>query len=94
MELDEMIKKALDLFLANPYWKEYYDNAPSEACREHIELDFVYSTFFGPDSIDELNEAIEEQFTLEDWKYLYKYAGNNPFKSTCRAKIKELGGSI
>lgn len=90
MEMEKMIRTSLARFLRNPYWKEYYEGASSEACRKWIELEFVYSTYFGPDNINELSEACEKEFTLEDWEYLCRYAGNNPFRGKCRAKIREL----
>jgi len=34
MVLEEMIRTALARFLENPYWREYYEKAPSEACRK------------------------------------------------------------
>ena len=94
MELEEMIRNSLELFLKNPFWREYYEKAPSEACRKYIKLDFVYSTYFGPENINELSEACEKEFTLKDWEYLCRYAGNNPFRGKCRAKIRELGGTV
>ena len=42
MELEEMIRSALARFHGNLYWREYYEKAPSEACRKWIELSFVY----------------------------------------------------
>ena len=32
-ELEEMIRSALARFHGNLYWREYYEKAPSEACR-------------------------------------------------------------
>lgn len=93
-ELEEMIRSALARFRGNPYWREYYEKAPSEACRKWIELSFVYSTYYGPENINELSESCEKEFTLKDWEYLCRHAGNNPFRGKCRAKIRELGGKV
>ena len=68
-------------WLENPFWREYYENAPSEKCRELIALEFRYSDDDG--DLEELlreMESVEEELGLEDWKHLYRYCGNNPRK--------------
>ncbi len=90
--VETMCEKAMKLFLANKTWKEYYETAPSEACRQYIRLEFCYSAYLGPEDINERSARWEEQFTVEDWKHLARYAGNNPFRGKCRRKIRELTG--
>ena len=53
-------KKAIDLFTQNPYWKECYETAPSEACKDRIALSFYYSLHL--DKFDkELRQRESEQ---------------------------------
>ena len=87
---DGKLKKAIGVFLKNPYWKEYYETAPSEECKEYIEHDFYFSLFGGSEEIEKRDKELEDLFSVDDWKHLAKYAGNNPFKGKCRKKIREL----
>ena len=81
----------LQEWLENPYWREYYEKAPSEKCREVIALEFVYSELETEEILEEL-EAAEKELALEDWQYLYRYCGNNPRKKKIHDRIVELGG--
>ena len=95
MLIEEMIdsdkvQKAVSIFCSNSYWKEFYTNAPSAACTEYIKAQFVYSIFQEPENIKEVDEDLESQFELMDWKYLYRYAGKNPSRVKYLKKIKEL----
>ena len=89
---DDMTKreKAIKVFCKNEYWREYYEGAPSEACKEWIELQFCYSMFREPENIGEKHAVLEKDFTIEDWEHLRKYAGHNPFYSRCTREIKRL----
>ena len=80
-------------WLENPYWQEYYEQAPSEKCRELIALEFMYSEF-GTDEIIHEMEEVEKELCLVDWQHLYRYCGNNPRKKMIRDRIRELGGEI
>ena len=86
---EEKIQKAVETFCKNPYWQKYYDDAPSDACRRKIALDFCRSLFFEPKEREPFEEA-EKDFTVDDWKYLLKYCGNNPLYTKYKNKIKEL----
>ncbi len=92
--MEKEIRQAVENFSENPHWKNYYDTAPSGACRRYISLEFYYSENFlnGKDrvSFDEERKELEDKFGVEDWKHLAKYAGNNPFRGKCRKKIREL----
>lgn len=87
-------KKAVERFLENPFWKKYYEDAPSEACKKYIELEFTNSMSVadgkGMLDIKEESQKCEDAFGIEDWKHLAKYAGNNPFRGKCLKKIREL----
>ena len=86
-------EKALETFLANEKWKEYYEMAPSDACRKAIEGEFVrslnrmYSMAYDRD-------RLEAALGLEDWQWLYKWCGNNPRKGKIARKIAEMGGEV
>ena len=82
----------LNEWLENPSWREYYEQAPSEKCREVIGLEFVYSELETEEILEEL-EAAEKELALEDWQYLYRYA-HGPEKKRIHDRIVELGGEI
>ena len=82
----------LNEWLKNPSWREYYEKAPSEKCREVIALEFVYSELETEEILEEL-EAAEKELALEDWQYLYRYA-HGPEKKRIHDRIVELGGEI
>ena len=84
------VENALSVYLQNPYWKKVYDEAPSEESRRHCALDFYNGWYLGAkDGIAE-QRRIEKNLTLEDWKYLLKYSGNNPFLKKCQENIERL----
>jgi len=90
------VNAATELFSENKYWNDMYENAPSEACKERIALNFYYSTFFDEAQDDEefFNhlQEVEDKLDIDDWKYLLKYQGNNPGVVKIKQKIKELSG--
>lgn len=90
MKVEKDVKDALKLFLKNPFWKKYYETAPSDVCKEYIALEFGYSMAPKSDKYASRREELEDMFTVDDWKHIAKYAGNNPFKGKCLRKIKEL----
>lgn len=85
------MSEAVALFCQNPYWQEYYDGAVSERLQEWVGCQFLLSQ--DPECLDEVVAAmkrLEEEFTVEEWEYVYKYTGNNPFKGSVRRKIEAL----
>ena len=89
--MEEERKRVLEEFLENPFWKEYYEDAPSDVCKEYIQYEFLYSDNEEyEDEAVEILHGLEDKLGLEDWKHLEKYAGNNPFRGKCRERIKEL----
>lgn len=89
---EKKIKAAVEEFTKNPHWKAYYEQAPSEACKRHIALEFYYSESLGEvENYDEYKaerEKLQGEFTREDWAHLYKYAGNNPWKAHCKKQME------
>lgn len=91
LSFEKAKNKALVDFIRNPHWKEYYEEAPSDVCKEYIKYEFLFSdTDEYEEKVAQVLRELEDRFTVDDWKHLIKYCGNNPFKSRCRAKIKEL----
>ncbi len=90
----EKLRENLKEWLENPAWREYYETAPSEQCREIIALEFLYSD----EESDEIADAMDEKekgLTIADWRHLYKYCGNNPRKVFIQKRIRELeDGSV
>ena len=82
----------LQEWLENPYWREYFEKAPSDKCKKVIVLGFVYSELETEESLEEL-DAAEKELALEDWQYLYRYA-HGPEKKRIHDRIVELGGEI
>lgn len=95
MYTQEVMDKAVKR-LKNPYWKEYYESAPSDACKERIAFNFAFSHYGIEDYFESGEEfrnerdRIESQLDLADWKHLLKYSGNNPWHTKCRNKVREL----
>ena len=87
--MSEKTEKALKTFLKNEHWKEYYETAPSDECREYIKREFVGS-LYGNAGEESDRKALEPTLSADDWRHLMKYAGNNPFRPYCRKKIAEL----
>ena len=90
-----MIQKYAEIlkeWLENPSWREYYEKAPSEKCREVIALEFLYSELEEEELLEEL-EAAEKKLGLEDWQYLYRHA-HGPEKKRIHDRIAEMGGKI
>lgn len=88
------MQEAISLFCSNPYWKEFYEEAPSTKCKRHIELGFYYSHFYADKDLDKVYEEqrkIESQLDLAEWKHLLKYSGNNPWCGKCKKMIKDFG---
>lgn len=90
------VRQAVELFLQNPYWREYYDGVPTECLKEWVGYQFLLSReaeSLEPGSQEEVVAAmkrLEEEFTVEEWEYIYKYTGNNPYKATVQRKIEAL----
>ena len=91
---ERKITESVESFLENPYWKKYYEDAPSDACRRYIALEFYYSD--SDDAVDAYEEVAEEMDDLEarlslaDWQHLLKYCGNNPRRAVIAERIKAL----
>lgn len=76
-------------WLENPYWKKYYEEAPSDACREYIALEFRYSDTENEEIAEEM-DALLETLRAEDLRHLAAYAGNNPQKAAFLKRAEAL----
>ena len=90
----EMLEESLEKAMKNKYWKEQYENAPSEECKEYLKYTFCYSDNFDPEEnekeFDELQKEVEGKLAVDDWEYLKEMVPNSPFVGYCNMKIKEL----
>lgn len=85
------VQEAVTLFCQNPYWREYYDGAPTERLKEWIGYQFYYSSSGIPeDEVVECMRRLEEELNWQEWAYLLRYAGNSPYKATVQRKIEAL----
>ena len=90
MKMTEDEKKALSEFLANPYFREMIENAPSEGCRNYIVYGLLYGTYCGYEP-EKCAEHLENGLSLVDWKYiLNNMGGNTRLEPKCMKRIAEL----
>ena len=71
------MNEALKEWLENPTWRKYYEEAPSEKCREYITLEFRYSDTEDEEIAEEM-DALLETLGAEELRHLAAYAGNTP----------------
>ena len=73
----------------NPHWKKYYEEAPSDTCRQYIALDFRYSDTEDEEVAEEM-DALLETLRPEDLRHLAAYAGNNPERVALLKRAEEI----
>ena len=83
------IQSTLQNWLRNPAWKAYFDEAPSDKCKEFIALEFYYSDTENEEIAQEM-DRIETELGIEDLRHLAIYAGNNPRKAALIHRIEKL----
>ena len=83
------LKQNLEKWLRNPFWREYYETAPSDLCRLVISVEFWESEYDSDTAADAIKN-LEKSLSLEDWKHLYRYCGNNPRKEYLHDRIMDL----
>ena len=85
--------KGTDLFMQNPYWKEIYDNAPSEELKKYYRISFDFFSFSEVDKEQQKHAKgeLEKIFlSKEDVKYLMSAAGSNIAKMYYHNALKVL----
>ena len=85
------LEKTMDLYMANEWWEEVYDQAPSNDCRRLLRLMFYKSDNGEPvgEEYEELKEEIYKGMEKEDWKYLYKVIPG-PFRKVCEEHMGNI----
>ena len=86
---EDGLKANLESWLENPFWREYYEEAPSDICRTIISLEYwesEYRTGAAHCAIKDL----EDDLSVEDWRHMYRYCGNNPRKKIIHDRIMDL----
>jgi len=90
---EKMIAKAVREFRRSFTWRCYYDDAPSEACRRYIALEFYSGMDVREEDIEEADKekkVLEAALDVKDWEHLLKYSGNNPGRVYMKNRIREL----
>ena len=76
--------KGFDTFMANPYWRRIYEEAPGEYLKEYYRIMFDSSPYvMGDDYQDEAAEARLKELWInaEELAYLRDHAGMNQAKA-------------
>ena len=89
--MERKVAENLKEWMENPSWRESYEGAPSEKSRELIALQFYWSDYGLDETLAEM-DRIEEELSLEDWRYQFMWCGNNPRKKIIHDRIAALGG--
>lgn len=94
MDYSKLIKDIKDN--ACEAWLEEYNKAPSKECKAfealttftaELEWNKYFSTY---EEYQAEIARLESKLTLADWKHLYKYSGNNPWRLKCKEMIEKL----
>ena len=83
------VRENLEGWLENPSWAAYYEEAPSDKCREFIALEFYYSEYEDGETAEAM-DRIEKELGMEDLRHLVKYCGENPRKGILAKRIAEM----
>ena len=88
-------KESFEAFMENPYWKETYENAPSEECKDYWRFSFYLSEYYDPDAPEasdflEMKAFYHDRLSIEDWKYIKKNSSCSPFRGYINNRIKQL----
>jgi len=86
---EDGLKENLETWLENPYWREYYETAPSDLCRTVISLEF-WESEHETGAADYVIRDLESSLSAEDWRHLGRYCGNNPRKQYIHDRILDL----
>lgn len=84
------MEAAIETFMENVFWREVYENAPSDNCREYFRQGFYSSIYPEPNDADERRREVFDRFGIKDWQYLKKIYTGTPFVKTCHDRIQAL----
>lgn len=74
--------RGFNKFMANPYWRKLYEEAPSDELREFLRHRFEY-TVSGRHS--KSNGPL--RLTSRDWRYLYDHAEGGAYRAFLKKAI-------
>ena len=81
--------RVLNEWNENPGFRHCIERAPSEESKRMAILQFIFFEYDTKELNDEL-DSLAEKLTLEDWKHLYQYCGNDDVKKIYLQWIKKL----
>ncbi|MCD8287069.1 MAG: hypothetical protein LUD50_07595 [Clostridia bacterium] len=87
---EKKVQYAVKEFCKNHYWRAEYKHAPTPLSKRYVALQFYWSEFTDATDYVEEKQMLEDTMGLEDWEYLYKHAGHDPWGARCRKKVEEL----
>lgn len=87
--------KGFDTFMDNPYWKEIYENAPSDNLKKYFQIRFDHSGFVK--DADGHGESEEEKLTeiplaKADIQYILNFTRNGNARQFYRMFLDKLSG--
>ena len=82
------MEKGFEQFMKNPYWRAYYENAPSETAKQYIAAGFEKG-----DHHEEMKRLMS-LMNLEDVKYMYEHSSNMGRSMLWKPLLIKLGGEI
>ena len=90
---DKKVEEAFVEYMENPAWKRYYENAPTDECRQYIKFNWYRSKFGEPKDVEEFKRLRNDywsKLSVEDWEYIMENVGNSPFRAVCKEHISRL----
>ena len=87
------IKQAVEEFSKNPYWREFYEKAPSKNAKRRVALGFFWSETQDQNEAHEaMAEAdkLEKSFGREECEWFLKHSDLAQEKAYWKKKINEL----
>jgi len=81
-------EETIKVFMNNPYWKSYYDKAPSEECKEFIKWSFAISSEDDDEEAEKMYKEAEKNLSKDDIQYLYDNEENQMAKSYWKKKLQ------
>lgn len=85
------MEKRFDLYMQNPFWKEYYEKAPTDILKEFIRLQFDNSPFVKgaqDDNFVLMKKKMMNCFTNIEWQYLRDNTLNGQAKCEYIKRLK------
>ena len=89
--------KGFDTFMENPYWRQIYEEAPSERLKEYYRLRYDLSRFVNGDEYrnEEAEEALKELILYKnDIQYIQRFSGSGMARHYCEGAIQKLSGEF